>query len=169
MAEIDSLNDLIVWELAQTYAAEQQVDQAVPDLVDRISSPDLQLDFQEMRATAERQQERLEYVFRLLTREPEARGSAVAEAILDGMEAIARWQDDEYVRDAALVAAAQQYVHYLIASYGTVRAHAQTIGLTEAASILRQCVQDEARLDELLTRRAEAEVNVKASRHVMAR
>lgn len=70
---------------------------------------------------------------------------------------------DPDVKDAALIAAAQRVEHYEISAYGTARTFAQRLGLTQAASLLQQTLQEESAADEKLNRIAEQSVNVQAS------
>jgi len=53
--------------------------------------------------------------------------------------------------------------HYEIASYGTLRTLANTIGLTEAADLLSQTLEEEKTTDVKLTQIAENFVNQAAS------
>lgn len=163
MASVDTMQDLVLIELRQAYGTERLVDEALPELLDHVSSPGLMGDLQEMQATSKRQQERLTQVFKHLDQEAKADNTGAAEAILDQIKGIAKWKSEGMVRDAALIAAAQQYAHYLIASYGNLRAHARALGHAQAEEIFGNCVEDEARIDEMLTRRAESEVNVEAA------
>jgi ferritin-like metal-binding protein YciE len=62
----------------------------------------------------------------------------------------------------ALVMSAQKVEHYEIASYGSLRALAQTCGLTEIAQLLEQTLDEEKATDEKLNKIAEGEINAKA-------
>lgn len=62
---------------------------------------------------------------------------------------------DAWVRDAALIAAAQHVEHYEIASYGTVRQWAKVLGENADAEILDQTLQEARHADHLLTSIAE--------------
>jgi ferritin-like metal-binding protein YciE len=63
------------------------------------------------------------------------------------------------VLDAALIAAAQKVEHYEIASYGTARTFANTLGYSDAARMLQQTLEEESQTNEKLTRLAESGVN----------
>jgi len=67
------------------------------------------------------------------------------------------------VKDAALIAAAQRVEHYEISGYGTARAIAQELGLTEVVTLLQQTLDEEKAADEKLTTIAESSVNVRAA------
>ncbi len=52
------------------------------------------------------------------------------------------------MRDAGIIAASQKVEHYEIASYGTLRTFAQTLGLDVAASLLEEILDEEKAADE---------------------
>lgn len=55
------------------------------------------------------------------------------------------------------------YEHYEIASYGTLRQFAETLGLDEAVELLEATLEEEKAADEKLTEVAVSVVNVQAS------
>jgi len=57
--------------------------------------------------------------------------------------------------DAALIVGAQKVEHYEIAAYGSLRAFARCLGITECEQIFDQILQQESETDELLTKVAE--------------
>lgn len=64
-----------------------------------------------------------------------------------------------HVRDVVLVATLQHMVHYLIASYGTIAAHAKVLGLPEQAAHFHACAESDRQFDEDLSALAKNEVN----------
>lgn len=67
------------------------------------------------------------------------------------------------VRDVVLVATLQHIVHYLITSYGTLAAHAKTLGLMDQAERFRAYAESDRQLDLDLSSLAKTEVNAQAS------
>jgi ferritin-like metal-binding protein YciE len=67
------------------------------------------------------------------------------------------------VRDAAMIAAAQKVEHYEIATYGTLRVYAVTLGETKAALLLAKTLEEEKNADVKLTEIAMAHINVDAA------
>jgi ferritin-like metal-binding protein YciE len=61
--------------------------------------------------------------------------------------------------DAALVAAAQNVEHYEIASYGSMCAWADHLGLQQVAVLLRSTLEEEQAADAKLTELAEQELS----------
>jgi hypothetical protein len=78
----------------------------------------------------------------------------------EGKEALEEFEDD--VLDAAMIGAAQKVEHYEIAGYGTARTHASMLGMTKAARLLQQTLDEEGRTDKKLTDLAERVVNREA-------
>jgi ferritin-like metal-binding protein YciE len=66
------------------------------------------------------------------------------------------------VRDVVLVATLQHMVHYLIASYGTIAAHARTLGLAEQAELFDAYAESDRQFDLDLSSLAKTEVNPQA-------
>jgi hypothetical protein len=89
-------------------------------------------------------------------------GGAVAALIEDGSRRLADAERGE-ILDAALIAAAQRIEHYEIASYGTARSYAESLGDHDAARILQQTLDEEGHTDHLLTKLAERGINQAAS------
>jgi ferritin-like metal-binding protein YciE len=83
--------------------------------------------------------------------------------IEEGQEIIKDTENGSMTRDAGLISAAQKVEHYEIASYGTLKTLAVTLGYTEAAEILDATLQEEKKTDSLLTQIAEGSINQGAS------
>lgn len=58
---------------------------------------------------------------------------------------------DAFVKDAAIIAAAQRLEHHEIAAYGTLRQFAWVLGRTLDADVLDRIVKEEGEADHLLT------------------
>jgi ferritin-like metal-binding protein YciE len=59
-----------------------------------------------------------------------------------------------------IISAGQKVEHYEMASYGTLRKFAETLGLTEAVSLLEATMNDEKAADDKLTEVAVSAINV---------
>ena len=69
---------------------------------------------------------------------------------------------DFTVRDAGMLAAAQAVEHYEISRYGTLKAWAEKLGMTDAAELLSETLEEEKATDAKLTSLAESEINLEA-------
>jgi ferritin-like metal-binding protein YciE len=83
---------------------------------------------------------------------------AILGIIAEGEE-VMKEADDDDVRDAGILAAAQSAEHYEIARYGTLCAWAKQLGKPEIARLLHQTLDEEKQTDVLLTQIAEQQVN----------
>ncbi len=70
--------------------------------------------------------------------------------------------------DAGIISAAQKVEHYEIASYGTLRQFAETLGLTEVVTLLETTLNEEKAADVKLTEIAVSTINVEAAHEVEA-
>ncbi len=69
---------------------------------------------------------------------------------------------DPYVRDIAIVAAAQEVEHHEIAVYGTLRRWAELLDMPQDAMVLESIEAEEVNADEILTRLSER-INLEAA------
>jgi ferritin-like metal-binding protein YciE len=81
--------------------------------------------------------------------------------IEEGKMALTDIEDDD-VRDAALIAAAQRVEHYEIAGYGCARTFAEQLGFDDAVQLLQLTLDEEKATDEKLTQIALQHVNAEA-------
>ncbi len=153
------IKDLLEMELQDTYSAENQILEALPQMEKAASTQSLKRAFQEHRQVTERQVQRLEEVCKMLGIEPEGESCEAMEGLVEEGEQIIDELDEGPVRDAALIAAAQKVEHYEIAAYGTLCAMLKAMGEGKAADLMAQTLKEEKDTDELLTGLAEQEVN----------
>ncbi|PWS36570.1 hypothetical protein DFH01_15605 [Falsiroseomonas bella] len=150
--------------LQDTYSAETQLLDALPDMADAASTPALRDAFEEHLEITQRQVERLEKVAEMLGCDPEGEECEAMEGLVAEAEEIVDEHEEGPVRDAALISAAQKVEHYEIAAYGTLCAMAKAAGMQEAADLLAQTLKEEKDTDERLTEIAEQHVNPAALR-----
>ena len=67
------------------------------------------------------------------------------------------------VRDAGIIAACQKIEHYEIATYGTLRQYAETLGMKDAEKLLATTLAEEKGADVKLTKIAVKTVNLEAA------
>lgn len=152
-------------ELREIYGAEKHQIVVLPLLKKAASSLKLQnMLAYHLDATREHIS-RLEEIFGLLGKTPEARQS---EAMLGiGREAetvIESTEKGTATRDAGLVVAAQKLEHYEISSYGSLAQLARTLEYDDILDILETTLYEEKEADDLLTALAENYINTEASR-----
>jgi ferritin-like metal-binding protein YciE len=152
---IDSLKDI--------YWAEKHLTKALPKLEKAATSEELKQAFQDHLTVTEEQIARLEQIFEIMGKKPQAKKCEAMEGLSKEAETVI--QDTEAgtsTRDVALIIAAQKVEHYEIASYGGLAQLATTMGMTEVAELLGQTLQEEKETDQLLTSIAENDINYQA-------
>jgi ferritin-like metal-binding protein YciE len=162
MADIENLTDLFIQKLRRIYDAEQRLVKALPDLRDAASSPDLRAAFQAHFEETEAHVDRLVQVFGFFNQKPDADTyHSIKGAIKDGDDALTL-DTEPAVKDAALIAAAQDAEHIEIAAYGTLRTWAATLKQLEAVHVLEWTLEEEKNADKRLTDIAHG-LNVRAA------
>jgi ferritin-like metal-binding protein YciE len=160
----EDIKDLLTEVLQDTYSAETQLLDALPEMAEAAASPTLRQAFETHRQETERQVERLERAAEMLDIDLEGEDCEAMEGLVAEAEEIIEDHDEGPLRDAALIGAAQKVEHYEIAAYGTICALAKAAGLREVADLLAQTLQEEKATDEKLSQLAETEVNPAAVR-----
>jgi ferritin-like metal-binding protein YciE len=161
--DITTMDDLFVHTLRDIYYAEKQIVQALPQMINKASDPQLKQGFQTHLGETKNHVTRLEQVFKLLRQEPRGVDCPAIDGILDEAEEIAGEVEDKSVLDAALIAAAQAVEHYEITRYGTLVAWAKELGRNDCAALLQQNLDEEKATDKKLTTMAESRVNRRAA------
>jgi len=154
-----SLRDLYAAELHDLMNAEKQIVAELPFMASRATSERLQRAFEDHHAETKVQIERLGLLLGQLNEPPRAVPNGAIAALIED----ARRRFDETERgetlDAALIAAAQRIEHHEIASYGTARSYAESLGDYDAVRILQQTLDEEGHIDHVLTKLAERGIN----------
>jgi ferritin-like metal-binding protein YciE len=156
---IKTLDDLFVHTLQDIYYAEQKITKALPNMIEKVSDPELKQGFQTHLGETKNQVKRLEQVFQLLGQPPKAVTCPAIDGIVEEADEILRDTSDPEVLDAAALAGAQAVEHYEIARYGTLIAWARQLGRNDCANLLQQTLEEEKATDRKLTTLAEARVN----------
>jgi ferritin-like metal-binding protein YciE len=158
-----NLTDLFIETLKDTYYAEKQLLKALPKMAKAAESSQLRDAFETHRDETEAQIERLEKVFEMCDAKPRAKTcDAILGIIEEGKEIMEEFRGSEAL-DAGLIAAAQAAEHYEISRYGTLKTWAGQLGMTDAAKLLEETLEEEKHTDQLLTQMAESSVNRQAA------
>ncbi len=163
--KLESLNDLYLAELKDLYSAEDQIIDALPKIIDKVHSPGLRQALESHLEETRGHVSRLEQVFEMSGQPAKKQKCKGMAGLLDEGDELIGTDAAPAVRDAAIIAACQRVEHYEIAAYGTVRTYADQLGLTRAASVLQQTLDEESAADEKLTSLANQSVNMEATRH----
>lgn len=159
----EKLKDLLVDGLKDIYWAEKHLVKALPKMSKAATSEELRNTFEKHTSQTEEHVSRLEQVFEMIGQKAQGKKCAAMEGLLEEAdELIANTVKGTMVRDCGLIMAAQKTEHYEIASYGTLRNIARTLGYEEAAEVLQATLDEEGKTDHLLTELAESYVNQEA-------
>src|ERR1700709_2421981 len=160
-AEAESaLKELFVDEIKDIYWAEKHLAAALPKLIKGATSEDLKQTITTHLEETKNQITRLESVFASIGEKAQAKKCLAMEGLLkEATELLSDTDKGTEVRDVAIISAAQKVEHYEIASYGTLKTLATTLGFTEAASLFGETLEEEKTADSLLTQVAENYVN----------
>jgi len=153
--KMNRLDDLYLDQLKDLYSAEKQLVQALPKMAKAANTEELKMGFQEHLEQTKTHVNRLEQIFASLGSSPGRKKCEAMEGLVkEGQEAI-ELEGNAFVRDAALIAAAQRVEHYEIAAYGTVRTIANHLGRSDQSDLLQMTLDEEGATDKKLTALAE--------------
>lgn len=157
------LMQLFEEQLKDIYWAEKALTKEIPKMIAGATSPELIDALTDHLAETEVQVTRLEQVFESIDQKAVAEKCDAMEGLIKEAGAIMKSCEVGAMCDAGIIAAAQKIEHYEIASYGTLRQFAETLGLEEAVSLLETTLQEEKAADERLSEVATDAVNVEAA------
>jgi ferritin-like metal-binding protein YciE len=164
MATIESLQELLVEQLRDIYDAEKRLTKAIPKMAKAATNEDLRGALEDHLAETEQQIVRLEEAFGELGEPVKGKPCAGMKGILEeGDEHVKEDFDDDGLRDATIIGAAQRVEHYEMAAYGTAIAHARLLEQEGIVDLLEQTLAEEKQADEKLTEIAESVVNLDAA------
>ncbi len=156
------LSDLFHDTLKDVYFAENKILKTLPKMAKAAQSKDLKAAFVKHERETRGQIKRLQGVFQILGKKPQAK---TCEAIMgitkEGAEIMTDFKGMPAL-DAGLVAAAQAVEHYEMSRYGTLRTWAEELGLPDAAALLEATLKEEKATDSALTTLAKSVINVEA-------
>jgi ferritin-like metal-binding protein YciE len=160
--ESTGLMKLFEDQLADLYYVEKQLLKALPKMAKKATNEELSEAFTDHLAETETQVGRLEDIFASIGKTAKAKKCPAIDGILEeGKEIMEEFADDSAL-DAGLVSAAQKVEHYEITSYGSLKAWAEQLELTEAVALIEETMDEEKAADEKLSEIAETVVNIEA-------
>ncbi|WP_295767416.1 ferritin-like domain-containing protein [uncultured Mucilaginibacter sp.] len=161
--EESALKELFVDELKDIYWAEKHLSKALVKLAKAATSEELRSALETHKEETDNQVSRLEQVFEIIGEKASAKKCDAMEGLIKESESIVGdTEDGSITRDAGIISAAQKSEHYEIASYGTLRTLANTLGFGDAAQLLEETLAEEKKTDEMLTQLAENMINATA-------
>ncbi|MGZ5220658.1 MAG: YciE/YciF ferroxidase family protein [Chitinophagaceae bacterium] len=148
----DSLKDI--------YWAEKHLTKELPKMQKAATTQELKDAIETHTAQTEEQVARLEQVFELMGKKPQAKKCDAMEGLIkEGQSIVEETEDGSMTRDVGIIMSAQKVEHYEITTYGGLVSLANTLGQTEVAEILNTTLEEEKETDSLLSGIAENDIN----------
>jgi ferritin-like metal-binding protein YciE len=163
-AQDSMLSNFFHNELKDIYWAEKHLVKTLPKMKKAATSEELVTAFEDHLEQTKEHVSRIEQVFEMLGKKPQAKKCEAMEGITkEGEGIIEETEKGTATRDVGLIMAAQKVEHYEIATYGGLSQLAKTLGYTDVAEILDTTLQEEKETDTDLTQIAENHINYDAA------
>ena len=167
--KVQNFRGLFEVGLRYAYDCEQKlVRKGLPSMIDAASSQELKSALQQHLEETRTHVTRLERVFSIIGAEPKTEDNDVLGEMTSEAKDMADAIDEPALRDAALIVSGNQVEHYEMATYGSLVAFAQQLGIRDAVSLLEQTLNEEKNADAKLSQIGESTVNPKAAREQRA-
>ncbi len=155
-------------ELKDIFWAEKALTKAIPKMIKNATSTELVEALTAHLEETKQQVERLVEVFTIIDKKAIAKKCEAMDGLIKEAGEIMEFCEAGAMCDAGIISAAQKVEHYEIASYGTLRQFASTLGLSDVVSLLETTLEEEKEADARLTEVAESAINVEAAEMEMA-
>jgi ferritin-like metal-binding protein YciE len=156
---MDGLRKLFTDNIKDLYWAENHLVKALPKMAKAASSTALQDAILNHLEETKNHVQRLEQVFELLGRSPQAKKCDAMEGLtMEGEGIIETTDSGTPARNLGIVMASQKVEHYEIASYTGMIKLATKLGLTDIAGILSDTLAEEESSDSKLSQISEADI-----------
>lgn len=160
---LDTMQDLLIHQLRDLYSAEQQLAKALPKMQEKASTEELATAFRDHLAETENQVARLDQVFEILGERSGGVKCKGMEGLIEEAQEVLDEDGKDSVIDAGMIAAAQRVEHYEISAYGSAKAFATLLGLSDVVQLLDESQAEETAADKKLSLIATTEVNARAA------
>lgn len=147
-------------ELKDIFWIEKELTKAIPKLISNATSEELIEVLTTNLEETYQQVERIAKVYATIDKRPIAKKCEPMVGLIKESVAIIENCEEGPMCDAGIISAGQKVEHYEIATYGTLRQFAETLGLEDAVELLQASLDEEIAADEKLAQIAVSEVNV---------
>ena len=156
------LMDLFEHGLKDMYYAEKKIYKALPKIIKAAADAQLKEGLTAHREETATQISRLEEVFAILGKRPQAVKCEAIDGILKEGDGLLEDFGKTRAGDAAIVFSCQAVEHYEITRYGSMQTYAEELGHKDIASLLGQTLAEEKTADKTLSNVAVGRVNYAA-------
>lgn len=151
-----TLQSLFLEQLEDMYDSEQRITKALPKMIEAATCQELKSALESHLKETEGQIEKLERVFAAFDETASGTKCDAMTGILSEGESMVKKHKKSTTINAAIIAAGQKVEHYEIATYGTLKAWAISLGNNEAANLLGEILEQEKAADQTLNDLSEA-------------
>ena len=174
MQKINDLADLLMHYVRNLYAAETQVLEAMPKIIQQVHHSSLKNALSHHLGLTEEQKKRLEKINKSLAekRSPTAKAETLTReannlckgiaGLLEEATEVLKADLSPDVTDSAIIACVQKIEHYEICTYGSALAFAVQLHLHDVEGLLKESLEEEYDADDLLTALATSALNKEA-------
>jgi ferritin-like metal-binding protein YciE len=163
MKRINSLNDLLMEELADLLNAESQLVEALPKMADAGHSSVLKSVLEDCLAVTKEHVKRLEDIFNTIGQEPQKLTCKAMKGLLTESEDIVNKTKKGPDLDADIISLAQRVQEYEIARYKAVREHAADLGHSRIVKSFTKSLNEHRAMNFHFNEMAQGMINVQAS------
>lgn len=156
------LSDLFHDTLKDIYFAENKIIKTLPKMAKAAQSKELAAAFNKHLKETQGQVKRLDQVFKIIGKPARGKPCEAINGITEEGAEIMKEYRGMPALDAGLLSAAQAVEHYEISRYGTLRTWAEQLGMSDAAELLQQTLDEEEATDHTLSELATSVINVEA-------
>jgi len=147
---MDNLQSVYVEQLKDMYSAEKQLVEALPKMAAAANDQSLQQAFQDHLEQTRQHMTTVRAILDEMGENPGNKKCVAMEGLVEEGSHVIKTKGDPQAKDAALILAAQKVEHYEIASYGGLRAYADTLGFSDVATQLQSILDQEYEADQKL-------------------
>ena len=147
----NTFHDVFVDQLRDLYDAEQQITQALPEVIEAVSAEELRKALEHHLELTHGHVERLERIFTDLGEASTGKSCKGMEGLLEEGEEAIKNHSPGLLRDALIIAGAQRIEHYEISGYDTAKAWAEELDLEDVVDLLDDTLDEESEADEKLS------------------
>jgi ferritin-like metal-binding protein YciE len=181
MKKIIDLKDLLKHEILDLYSAEEQIIDALPEMIESANDARLKESLSNHLNVSKTHKDRLDSIKKSLMGDEEETNDGFFSSLFGGSNSVTsrgveglikeagKLMDEDMTseaKDAAIIASVQKIAHYEIAGYGTIRAYASELKLDSIAVELGKTLSEVYEADRSLTRLAVGQVNPGAEKAI---
>jgi ferritin-like metal-binding protein YciE len=157
-----TLKDLFEHQLKDLYSAENQLLDALPKVLEKVSDNELKKSIKSHRDETQKHKERIKEICDNLGINPSGEECKAMKGLVEETEHFLKEDAESDVKDAGIIANCQRIEHYEISGYGTAVKFAKQLGHANIAQKLQETLDEEYEADEKLDKLAENRINEEA-------